>query len=142
MLDKNKIQIEILKTYLKGENVTKIKSQDNTLIAISGNYAYVLNDDDTLLNLSLLPEKEFKFQIGKKVLIDTRLSVHTNTCIMRKLKFDDNSGHVYVNEKIYKNFKDCKMFGTDENSPIFCYNDIDEPFGIMMPIHNSEDKEE
>lgn len=137
MINKNKIQMEILKSYLNGERVDRIKVDETVMIAINGHYGYVI-DEETLLNIEMLPEQDVKLKLADKQISDTCLSVHTESCIMRKLKLAENSGYIHVNEKIYKNFKDCKMFGSDENSPVFCYDDIGELFGIMMPIRNRD----
>ena len=139
MVDKNKMQIEILKDLLSPRSSCRLISVSDDEVAITDGYKLVIFQADSLyIDTSLIPEMSFDFSDAYKdhpAVFETGITKKDDRGrTTTKLQSADGEVVSYVQEKYTKLFSGCLLYTEGDVGYVYAKDGMGNLVGLFMPM--------
>lgn len=143
MIDKNKMQIEILKDLLSPRSSCRLVFVSDDEVAITDGYKLVIFQADSLyIDTSLIPEMSFDFSEAHKdhpAVFDTGITKKDDRGrTITKLQSADGEVVSYVQEQYAKLFSGCLLYTDGGTAHVYAKDGMGNLVGLFLPIRVKE----
>lgn len=143
MIDKNKMQIEILKDLLSPRSSCRLVNISDEEVAITDGYKMVVLQIDKLyIDIGLIPEMPFDFSEAHKdhpAVFETGITKKDNKgIIITKLQSADGEVVSYVQEQYAKLFSGCLLYTEGDMGYVYAKDGMGNLVGLFLPMRVKE----
>ena len=139
MIDKNKMQIEILKDLLSPRSSCRLVNISDDEVAITDGFKVIILQADTLyIDISLIPEMSFDFSEARKdhpAVFETGITKKDDKGrTITKLQSADGEVVSYVQEQYTKLFSGCLLYTESGDDFVYAKDGMGNLVGLFLPM--------
>lgn len=143
MIDKNKMQIEILKDLLSPRSSCRLIFVSDDEVAITDGYKLVIFQADSLyIDTSLIPEMSFDFTDARKdhpTVFEAGITKKDDKGrTITKLQSADGEVVSYIQEQYAKLFSGCLLYTDGGTAHVYAKDGMGNLVGLFLPVRVKE----